>query len=175
MPRALLVFLLSTVLLALPAAGGTVPEGGPCSSTNDHLDPNTLKFISECTDQTFCSLPVNGTCIWRRCRRDEFPFGFAQQPGDGPDPPPLPPLPPMCPMGSFCPDQGSGCEPWAGLGQPCQLDRDEQCAPSPHGQDWASSRNFNGSICLHSMCMYVYSFFFFTYSKSFIIYSGMPT
>jgi hypothetical protein len=139
-------------LLLLPIwflliAGGSIQDGGTCSSNNDHLDPNTMKFVSDCTDQTFCSAAVNGTCILRRCRRDEYPFGF----------PTGQPLPPMCPFGSFCPDEGSGCEPWASVGQPCQLNRDEQCAPPPDWKQLASPQNFNGSICLHSRCMYVHS------------------
>ena len=136
------IFVSLLLLLSLVTAG-TVPEGGLCSSNNDHLDPSTLKFLSECTDQTFCSGNINGTCIPRQCRRDEFPFGFG--PGVA--------LPPICPQGSFCPDEGSGCKPLAPLGQPCQLNRDEQCAPPLDWQDLESSQNFNGSICLHSICM----------------------
>jgi hypothetical protein len=144
------------VLLLFPVYlfvwGGSVQEGGVCSSNNDHLDPDTLKFISDCTEQTFCSAAVNGTCVWRRCRRDQFPFAFL----------PSEPLPPMCPFGSFCPDQGNGCQPYATFGQPCQLNRDEQCAPPPDWQYLASAQNSNGSICLHSTCMCVHCDFFGT-------------
>jgi hypothetical protein len=137
--------LLCLLALSLLVKAGTTPEGGLCSSNNDHLDPDTLDFLSECTDQTFCSAGVNGTCIPRQCRRDEFPFGF------GPETVP----PPLCAPGTFCPDEGSGCQPLAAVGEPCQLNRDEQCAPPPDWQDLASPQNCNGSICLHSICLCV--------------------
>ena len=125
-----------------------VPEGGPCSADNNHLDAASHKFISECTDQTFCSHSTNGTCIPRQCRRDEFPFGYGDHP-----------FPPLCNRGSFCPDEGSGCKSLAAVGEPCQMNRDEQCAPPSDWMELASSRNFNGSICLHSTCMYVAELF----------------
>ena len=128
------------VLHIVLAMAGTVQEGGPCSASNDHVDPTTLKFVSQCSDQTFCS---NGTCLPRKCRRDEYPFGYDTGA----------PIPPLCPSGTFCPDEGSGCKPLVSVGQPCQLNRDEQCAPPPDWQDLASSQNVNGSICLHSTCM----------------------
>lgn len=131
--------------LFIGASAGSMGQGGPCSVTNNHLDQSSHKLISECTDQTFCSTAENGTCLPRRCRRDEFPFGFDIEHS----------LPPLCADGSFCPDEGSGCQPLASVGTPCQLNRDEQCAPPPDWKDLTNSQNFNGSICLRSICAYV--------------------
>ena len=146
---------------ALPSVfAGNVAAGGACSPSDDRLDPSSHIFLSDCTDTTFCAASntslagntaspaspsnVNGTCQVRRCRRDEFPFGYNE--GQ--------PLPPLCGSGTFCPDEGSGCKPLVGPGQACQLNRDDQCAPPPKGwQNLASQWNFNGSICLQSTCM----------------------
>ncbi|KAF9463969.1 hypothetical protein BDZ94DRAFT_1257895 [Collybia nuda] len=126
--------------IAVMARAGLIDVGGPCSSMNDHLDLESRKFTSECTDQTFCSRALNGTCTPRLCRRDEYPFGFnATQE-----------IPPQCDVGSYCPDEGRGCVPLEVAGSPCQLNRDEQCGPPPDWERLASSRNFNGSICLQS-------------------------
>ena len=137
--------ILQLAVYVLAASAGTGPLGSSCSSANDHLDSATHKFLSECSDQTFCSAPSNGTCTPRQCRRDEFPFGFGPELD----------LPPLCPLGTFCPDEGSGCQAWAPAGKSCQLNRDEQCAPPLNWQDLMSAQNFNGSICLQSTCMFV--------------------
>ncbi|KAJ7755550.1 hypothetical protein B0H16DRAFT_1308604 [Mycena metata] len=138
----LLIFCLSVanLILASPAASGH------CSSNNNHLDPASKKFVSDCSEQTFCSGTdiANSTCVPRQCRRDEFPFGFSL--GEA--------LPPLCPDGTFCPDEGSGCRPLVPPGNPCELNRDEQCGPPPSWKYLASTQNFNGSICLRSICMY---------------------
>ncbi|KAJ3543740.1 hypothetical protein NM688_g5827 [Phlebia brevispora] len=131
------------VLARVVAFAGSVSEGGSCSTNDNHLDPATHKFITDCNDKTFCS-GTNGTCQAKQCRRDEFPFGY--DPGDV--------LPPMCGRGTFCPDEGSGCQSLIAVGQPCQLNRDDQCAPPNDWQPLASSQNVNGSICLQSTCMY---------------------
>ena len=135
-------FWLGVLVLAPGLLAGTVSQGGSCSTNNTHLDPATHKLITDCDDKTFCSSSDN-TCQLKQCRRDEFPFGF--EPGDI--------LPPMCGRGTFCPDEGSGCQNLQAVGQPCQLGRAEQCAPSHEWQTLASSQNFNGSICLQSTCM----------------------
>lgn len=122
-------------------------QDGSCSAAADHLDSASHKFISQCSDQTFCSGTQNGTCVPRQCRRDEFPFGYSVDSAP----------PPMCPSGTFCPDEGSGCRPLVPVEGACQLNRDEQCAPPMDWQDLASPQNFNGSICLTSTCMYVIS------------------
>ena len=123
---------------------------GTCSSNNTIFDPSTHKLVSQCSDHTFCSAPINGMCIPRLCRRDEFPFGYG--PGEAP--------PPLCPQGSFCPDDGSGCRPLVSVGAPCEPNRDEQCSPPLDWQDLASYQNYNGSICLKSTCMCVKSWNF---------------
>jgi hypothetical protein len=128
-------------------SAGFVPEGGPCSASTNHLDVASHKFVSECTDQAFCSQSVNETCIPRQCRTDEFPFGYGDLP-----------IPPQCHQGSFCPDEGSGCKPLVAVGEACQFNRDEQCAPPGpivDQMELADVSNFYGSICLHSICMYV--------------------
>ena len=130
--------------LWLCALGGSIGLGGNCTTENDHLDVLTHKFMSDCSDSAFCTAP-NGTCQPRRCRRDEFPFGY----------PPDAPLPPLCPPGSFCPDEGDGCRVLVPLGGVCQLARDEQCSAPPEWSDLASPYNANGSICLHSTCTFV--------------------
>lgn len=122
---------------------GTTSIGGVCSTTRDHLDPNTHKFMSDCSDLTYCSGAENGTCLARTCRRDEFPFGYSATDV----------LPPLCPSGSFCPDEGDGCRVQVSVGGACQMNRDEQCARAVNWQDFSSTENFYGSICLHSICM----------------------
>ncbi|PCH39342.1 hypothetical protein WOLCODRAFT_29486 [Wolfiporia cocos MD-104 SS10] len=127
---------------------GEVTQGGSCSTADDHIDPASHKFLSDCDDTTFCSPSSagssNGTCQPRTCRRDEFPFGYNKSPS----------LPPLCSRGSFCPDEGSGCKPLLAPGQACQLNRDDQCAPPPDWHELASNQNFNGSLCLRSTCTY---------------------
>ncbi|KIM80388.1 hypothetical protein PILCRDRAFT_73344 [Piloderma croceum F 1598] len=132
------------VLLLSCAYAGTVPQDGRCSSDNDHQDPATHRLLTECMDKAFCSAPVNGTCVSKQCARDEYPFGYTQ--GEI--------VPPLCPRGTFCPDEGSGCKALVAIGQSCQLDRDEQCAPPPNWSYLASGLNFNGSLCLKGKCRY---------------------
>ncbi|KAJ3933425.1 MAG: hypothetical protein NXY57DRAFT_998863 [Lentinula lateritia] len=118
--------------------------GGVCSTSRDHLDSNTRKFVSDCSDLAYCSGSENGTCLARTCRRDEFPFGYSTSDA----------LPPLCLTGSFCPDEGNGCRTQVNPGGACQMNRDEQCARAVNWQDFSSPENFYGSICLHSICMY---------------------
>lgn len=40
------------------------------------------------------------------------------------------------------------------VGQPCEMNRDEQCAPPKNAMELASSQNFNGAVCLQSTCMF---------------------
>lgn len=141
MPRFTTALWLSVLFLASHVLAGTVSEGGACSINNNHLDPATHKFITDCDDKTFCSASSN-TCQPKQCRRDEFPFGY--NPGDV--------LPSMCDRGTFCPDEGSACQNLQAFGQACQLNRDDQCAPPREWQTLAGSQNFNGSICLQSTC-----------------------
>ncbi|KAK0500110.1 hypothetical protein EDD18DRAFT_1307630 [Armillaria luteobubalina] len=98
--------------------GSVLGSGINCSTSHDHVDPVSLKFISECSYMTYCSAAQNGTCLPRLCRRDEFPFGYSEQDV----------VPPLCSAGTFCPDEGNGCWPLVSVGGACQLNRDEQCA-----------------------------------------------
>ncbi|KIY71733.1 hypothetical protein CYLTODRAFT_345337 [Cylindrobasidium torrendii FP15055 ss-10] len=107
-----------------------------CSTSNDRLDPATLKFKSDCDDKTFCSAPTNGTCFPRTCRRDEYPFGYSAEDT----------IPALCSPGLFCPDEGSGCRPLISPGGTCQRHRDEQCAPAPDGSSQVA--------CILSVCSY---------------------
>jgi hypothetical protein len=130
--------------LALHSRAGTVAPGGPCSTSGNRLDPLTHKFMSECDDKSFCS-GINGTCTPRRCRRDEFPFGYDA--GES--------VPPLCPEDQFCPDDGGGCRALLAVGELCDLSRDEQCSPPVVWQDLKSSFNFNGSVCVGGVCLWV--------------------
>ncbi|KZP17717.1 hypothetical protein FIBSPDRAFT_1046712 [Athelia psychrophila] len=123
---------------------GTVLQGGKCSSNSDYIDPISQRFVAECSDKTFCSAAVNGTCVPKTCRFDEFPFGY--DPGDI--------LPPLCPAGEFCPDEGSGCQALLSVGQTCQHNKDNQCAPPANWKQLSSEMNVNGSICLLQKCSY---------------------
>ncbi|KAH9960885.1 hypothetical protein BC827DRAFT_1260663 [Russula dissimulans] len=117
--------------------------GRPCSASSNRLDPRTRRFISDCDAQTFCSGNINGTCVPRQCRHEEFPVRYhANQTA-----------PALCPVGSFCPDEGDACRPLVAVGQPCQFNRDDQCAPS-NIPGLADFHNFDGSVCLRSICTY---------------------
>ncbi|KAI0052286.1 hypothetical protein FA95DRAFT_1378769 [Auriscalpium vulgare] len=128
-----------------PPSSSTSTLGRPCSASQNHLDPSTRKFVSECDALTTCSAPTNGTCIARSCRRDEFAFGYRNATAPPPD---------MCAAGSFCPDEGDACKPLVAAGNACQFNRDDQCAPPPDWEALADYHNFNGSVCLRSLCTY---------------------
>ncbi|KAI0303716.1 hypothetical protein B0F90DRAFT_1315284 [Multifurca ochricompacta] len=98
--------------------------GKACTTASNHLDPHTRRFKSDCDAQTFCSSALNGTCVPRQCRREEFPLGYNMNQ--------IPPA--LCPVGSFCPDEGDACRPLVAVGQPSDY------------------HNFGGSVCLHSVC-----------------------
>lgn len=151
--------MLSLAILLLRAASytlaGDILFGGNCSAANNRIDPSSRILKTDCDVQTYCT--PNGRCGTRRCRRDQWPYGYAL--GES--------LPPMCPNGLFCPDEGSGCMPLIAVGQQCQLDRDgmshlrfaqirsswrytitDECAPPPS----SSNLPTNSSICLQSRC-----------------------
>ena len=65
---------------------------------------------------TAASVGDFGLCMDKRCRRDEFPFGYKGVLFDA--------LPPLCTADQFCPDDESECQPLIGLGKQCQLNRD---------------------------------------------------
>ncbi|KAF8813571.1 hypothetical protein BYT27DRAFT_7083469 [Phlegmacium glaucopus] len=128
------------------AYAGSVNNGGNCSTANNRLQTGTFQFWSECNSVTFCT--DQGTCTPKRCRRDEFPFGYSQGAN----------LPQKCPKGQFCPDEGSDCQALLSVGSSCQLNRDDQCEAPPNFNDLADTSgrglNFNGSVCLNNLCMY---------------------
>ena len=138
-------FLLHLAIFTLGVYCGSVPLGGPCSTDNNRLDTSSHRFLSDCTDQAFCDTATNWTCQPRRCRRDEFPFGFQSSIE----------LPPLCSSEQFCPDEGNGCMDLIPVGQPCELNRDDQCSPPANWPELANNQNFNGSLCLQSTCTYV--------------------
>ncbi|KZS92500.1 hypothetical protein SISNIDRAFT_115690 [Sistotremastrum niveocremeum HHB9708] len=128
---------------ALQACAGTVGQGGNCSTVHTRLNPITHALMSDCDAQTFCS-PTLQQCVPRLCRRDSWPFGYP----DGVT------IPPLCATGNYCPDEEDACKPLIPVGSPCQMNRDDECAPGPNTATYASSQNFNGSICLRSTCFY---------------------
>jgi len=125
---------------------GSVNKGGNCSVSDNRLEVGTYQFYSDCDPETYCSSA--GICELKGCRRDQYPFGYAQNAT----------LPPKCPAGQFCPDEGDACQPWLPVGSPCQLNRDDQCEPPPNFQELSDNsnygRNFNGSVCLNNVCMW---------------------
>lgn len=144
---------------------GTLPEGSPCSTSNNRIDELSHRFIDDCDDKTFCSGSIDGTCIPKRCRTDLFPFGYKDEDV----------LPPLCDPGFFCPDEGGGCRPLVEVGLPCQMNQDRQCAPAPDWRELASDWNYNGSLCLGSICSCVSSLGFswlVSLSRSTIFLSG---
>ncbi|KAF8161051.1 hypothetical protein B0H34DRAFT_699202 [Crassisporium funariophilum] len=124
---------------------GTVDRGGPCSLANNRLQTGTYQFWSECNSVSFCS--EEGVCVAKRCRSDDFPFGYPQGSDD---------VPPKCAHGEFCPDEGSDCQPLLPVGSQCQLNRDDQCEAPPNFRELADKSgrglNFNGSVCLNNVC-----------------------
>jgi len=142
LPYSLVLLLLSIQLPRAAAAGlGTVPLNGTCNLANNGLDPDTRRFVTDCDAMTYCN--SQSICAARGCRRDQYPFGYGSNP-----------QPPLCPDGMFCPDEEDQCLPLVDVGKPCQLDRDDECAPPPNWPDLSSSMNSNGSVCLSFTCQY---------------------
>lgn len=115
------------LLLLSTLAQGKSPPFDNCTLTNNHLDPNTKAFVSDCDSfgcMTCFSLVAglivsdcssNGTCLPRRCRReDHASMAVINSPWGTPS---------LCPEG-FCPDDGSGCLSLIPVGGSCELDRD---------------------------------------------------
>ncbi|GAA5950186.1 hypothetical protein JCM3765_004235 [Sporobolomyces pararoseus] len=124
-----------------------------CSPAKDKLSDQTHNFDSDCNATQYCipttvgdGSSVSGTCGYRTCRKDEYPFGFGNTT-----------LPPLCSVGEYCPDRGDGCRPLIALNGACELNRDDECAP-PADQTLqarlSSPTNHNGSMCLNSLCVY---------------------
>lgn len=105
-----LTFVLSSSYLLVQA--GYQTKGQSCSPANNRLQIGTYQFYSDCDIQTYCSSA--GVCELKGCRKDQFPFGYAQNAT----------LPPKCSSDQFCTDEGDACQPLLTVGSPCQLNRD---------------------------------------------------
>jgi hypothetical protein len=168
LPLTVLFFSWSTLVRA-----GSANFGDACNYLRNRLQLGSFQFYSECNSQTYCS-STTGVCEKRGCRRDDYPFGYAI--GD-------PAIPDKCPQGQFCPDEEDACQPLLAVGSPCQLNRDgeylgssrvmeipfdgswtDECQAPPNYKQLAdpSNRgyNFNGSVCLTNICMYVPATYF---------------
>ncbi|KAH9839470.1 uncharacterized protein C8Q71DRAFT_513434 [Rhodofomes roseus] len=126
---------------------GTVSKGGDCSVASQRLNLGTYQFYSECDIITFCNATAS-KCELKGCRKDQFPFGYA----DNAD------FPPLCPSGMFCPDEEDQCLEVLPVSSPCQFNRDDQCQPPPNHAQLKDvqgfGRNSNGAVCLHNICMW---------------------
>ncbi|RXW25619.1 hypothetical protein EST38_g248 [Candolleomyces aberdarensis] len=136
-------------LLSLTQHGlaGIYKSGEPCSVANNRLQQGTFQFWSECTSSNYCD-EIEGVCRPKRCRRDDFPFGYEK----GAD------LPEKCKKGEFCPDEGTDCQAQLAVGSGCQLNRDDQCQPPENAAELEDTTgrglNSNGAVCLNSICMW---------------------
>lgn len=163
----LTLFLLAIYPLSF---AGSLNSSEPCDVGNNRLQTGTYQFWSECNSVSYCD-EATKTCQPKRCRKDDFPFGYPQGSND---------IPPKCPKGEFCPDEGTDCQPLLQVGSACQLNRDgellyllqcpvcakktslpqDQCEAPPNFKELADNSgrglNFNGSVCLNNVCMYVY-------------------
>lgn len=137
------------ILLSLIHHGfaGMNKAGEPCSVMNNRLQEGTYQFWSECTSSNYCD-QAEGQCKPKRCRRDDYPFGYEK----GAD------LPEKCKKGFFCPDEGIECQPLLAVNSPCQLNRDDMCEGPPNFAELADTTgrglNFNGSVCIQNVCMW---------------------
>ncbi|KAH9935539.1 uncharacterized protein B0H18DRAFT_416058 [Fomitopsis serialis] len=126
---------------------GTVSKGGDCSVASQRLSLGTYQFYAECDIVTFCNATTS-KCEPKGCRKDQYPFGYA----DNAD------FPPMCPSGKFCPDEEDQCLDVLQVGSLCQFNRDDQCQPPPGHEQLKDvqgfGRNINGAVCLHNTCMW---------------------
>lgn len=113
-PMHLLPFTLIFFTWNVVVKAGSVNNGGACTVGNSRLQAGTYQFYSDCDTVTYCSSSTN-TCELKGCRRDDFPFGYAQ---DDPS------IPAKCAKGEFCPDEEDACQPLLAVGSACQLNRD---------------------------------------------------
>jgi hypothetical protein len=134
-----------TWLLTVDAGNRT--RGENCSVGDNRLQVGTYQFFTDCDTATFCN--SSSLCDVKKCRKDDYPFGYPQD---------SPSIPPKCPKGQFCPDEEDACQPQLAVGSPCQLNRDDQCQPPDNWEQLADNTghglNFNGSVCLNNVCMY---------------------
>lgn len=117
----MLEFTLFLLYYSSAAYAGSAGVNVTCDLGNNRLQAGTYQFYSDCNSQTYCE-PSNSTCQPKRCRRDDFPFGYPQGSGNVPD---------KCDRGFFCPDEADKCQPWQKSDQPCQLNRDGKSTPFP--------------------------------------------
>ncbi|EJD53791.1 hypothetical protein AURDEDRAFT_110538 [Auricularia subglabra TFB-10046 SS5] len=137
--------MLSLFLFAVfsPSVDAKAQWGEKCETGNTKMQIGTFELSGDCTATMYCA--ANSTCAYKTCRRDEFPPHYPQ---GGP-------FPPLCPDGFVCPDEGNGCVPLQALGQACQLNRDDECAPPPNAKELDDfPNNVNGSVCINFKCMY---------------------
>lgn len=139
-----MLFLLPTTFFSLLSTYTLLASAQNCSQSDNKIAAGNLELVTDCGPTQYCD--SNGQCQPKGCRTDEFPFGYGVQQN----------LPPMCSQGQFCPDEGDACQPLVTVGQPCQINRDDECAPPDNWQDLAGTitQNFNGSICLMTQCMF---------------------
>ncbi|CAE6452461.1 unnamed protein product [Rhizoctonia solani] len=130
-------------VLPLAALAGNVTEGGSCSQANTYLTPGSYQLNTDCDPKTYCN--GSGVCAKKRCRKDEFPFGYSDTEFKD--------LPRMCPSGQFCPDEEDECQSLLSVGSACQLNRDDECEPAPD-TSLSTPDNHKGSICLNYQCMW---------------------
>jgi len=140
----LMIFLLPSTLVFFFATATLHADAQSCSQTNNKIVPGNLELRTDCSATQYCD--SNGQCQPKGCRKDEFPFGYG----------PAQNLPPLCPKGQFCPDEGDACQPLIAVGNSCQLNRDDECAPPDNWKELAGtiSQNSNGSLCLQTLCMF---------------------
>ena len=103
------------LFLSIPLSvwAGTLSKGSNCSVASQRLNLGTYQFYSECDSVTYCDT-ATGRCEPKRCRKDVFPFGYADDSE----------LPPMCSSGKFCPDEEDQCLDILPVDSACQFNRD---------------------------------------------------
>ncbi|OWZ51965.1 hypothetical protein C356_02159 [Cryptococcus neoformans c45] len=136
--------LLVSALLATAAHAAKSNWGEACAQANTHLNQDNYELVTDCNPLTYCA--DNGTCAWKGCRKDTYPFGYNDYSFDQ--------LPPLCPTGQFCPDEGDQCLNQVLVGSSCQKDRDNECQPPPNWKQLNGYLNTNGSVCLDFTCYY---------------------
>ncbi|RSH93179.1 hypothetical protein EHS25_007532 [Saitozyma podzolica] len=141
-PRLALLILSALTFLSLASAKSGWGEA--CSQNNTHLDPDSWALVTDCDATTYCN--ANGTCAYKGCRKDIYPYGYN---GVGFDS-----LPPLCGDGYYCPDEMDQCLAQQPVGHTCQKDRDDECQPPSNWLQLSGYLNVNGSVCLNFTCLY---------------------
>lgn len=147
------MFLLTTLFFlgcsVSTVLAGNLTKGENCSVGENRLQVGNYEFFDQCDTHTFCN-STSSTCDLKGCRKDQWPYGYNSTSTNPP--------PPLCVSGQFCPDEQDACQPQLEVGSPCQLNRDDQCAPPPNWKQLADQTpyglNKNGSVCLNGQCMW---------------------